>query len=34
MHVYKRFIQNVLNLTQKEEPWLNIFIMVTHYHFL
>ena len=27
------FVQNVLNLSQKEEVWLNIFIMATHYHF-
>ena len=32
--VYTRVVQKVLSLTQKEEPWLNIFVVATHYHLL
>ena len=30
--LYVKVVQKVLNLTQKEEPYLNIFVVATHHH--
>ena len=33
IHLLMGVVQKVLSCTQKEEPWLNIFVVATQYHF-